>query len=417
MGGVAYTGSFTWGDDTPGFVFPDRLGPNNAKMVAECCTHESGHTVGLVHQSTYDSTCSLVAIYNIGTGSGQTGWAPIMGNSYYQNFSGWYKGPTPSGCAADQDALSVITSENGFSYRPDDHSDDPSVNPTAVIISNLSFADSGIISTNTDKDIFAFTLTQAGLFHLDANPFSVGPQNAGADLDIKLELINSSYQVLRIYDSINTLNQTIDTTLESGQYFVMVEGSGNSYTSNYGSLGSYNISGTFTPLFVTPIKQVLLSGKTDNDQNILNWSIISDEPLSILTLESSLDGAEFTTLASFPPTSISYSYSPLTKQNIYYRMKAVSATDQTVYSNVISLTINNNQQSLFNVSTMVHSQITVNAGENFNYQIADMSGRILQGGKGVAGTNTININNNPNGIYLIQIISSSQRLTERIVKL
>src|SRR5487761_2071249 len=38
VGGVAYTGSFTWGDDTPAFVFPNRLGPDNPKMVAECCT-------------------------------------------------------------------------------------------------------------------------------------------------------------------------------------------------------------------------------------------------------------------------------------------------------------------------------------------------------------------------------------------
>ena len=28
VGGISYVGSFTWGDDTPGFVFTDRLGPN-----------------------------------------------------------------------------------------------------------------------------------------------------------------------------------------------------------------------------------------------------------------------------------------------------------------------------------------------------------------------------------------------------
>ncbi len=41
VGGVAFTGSFIWGDDTPAFVFSDMLG-NNTKMIAECCTHESG---------------------------------------------------------------------------------------------------------------------------------------------------------------------------------------------------------------------------------------------------------------------------------------------------------------------------------------------------------------------------------------
>ena len=38
-------------------------------------------------------------------------------------------------------------------------------------------------------------------------------------------------------------------------------------------------------------------------------------------------------------------------------------------------------------------------------------------GTGGTGVNTININNHPNGIYIIQIISNNQRTTERIVRL
>lgn len=416
VGGVSYTGSFTWGDDTPGFVFPDKLGPYNTKDVAECCTHESGHTVGLSHQAKYDSSCNLLATYNSGTGTGETAWAPVMGNSYYRNFSGWYNGPTPYGCAADQDALSIITSLNGFTYRPDDHSDNPNVNPTAIKINNTLFADSGIITTSSDKDVFKFNLTQAGQLHIDAKPFSVGPNNEGADLDVKLELLNSSLQVIQVYDPVSILNVSVDTTLTSGVYFLVVEGAGNVNTSNYGSLGSYNISGTFSPLFVMPIKRVTLTGNTEKDKHTLNWNIISDEPVSSLTLESSVNGTTFTTLTKVPKGSQSYSYTPLTVNNIYYRLKAISATGQTMYSNVIVLKLND-ANKLFKVSTMVYSEVTVDAAEDYEYKLADMSGRILQGGKGRAGINNININNNPNGIYLIQIITNNQRLTERIVKL
>ncbi len=137
VGGVSYTGSFIWGDDTPGFVFPDRLG-YVIKLIAECCTHESGHTVGLSHQSKYTADCSLISTYNDGVGLGETSWAPVMGNSYYRNLSGWNNGPTPSGCTADQDNLSIITSRNGFTYRTDDHSDDPKNNPTPISIVNTS---------------------------------------------------------------------------------------------------------------------------------------------------------------------------------------------------------------------------------------------------------------------------------------
>ena len=417
VGGVSYTGSFTWGDDTPGFVFPNRLGPNNTKMVAECCTHESGHTVGLSHQSTYNGSCTLVATYSLGTGTGETGWAPVMGNSYYKNFSGWNNGPTPSGCTADQDNLSIITSINGFTYRPDDHSDDPGVNPTTVIINNSTFSNNGIITTNTDKDVFKFNLTETGKLHLDAKPFSVGINNNGADLDIKLELLNSTLQVIHVYDPVDILNVAADTTLNSGVYYLIVDGTGNNNSTNYGSLGSYTISGTFSPLFITPIREVSLKGKTEKDKHILNWNIIADEPVDNMVLESSTNGTSFKTLTTLTPISQSYNYTTLVKQNIYYRLKVNSTTGQSVYSNVISLKSNSNSGKIFTVSTIIHSEVTINAAENYEYKLTDMGGRIIQGGTGKSGINTININNNPNGIYLIQLISNNQRTTERIVKL
>jgi len=87
-----------------------------------------------------------------------------------------------------------------------------------------------------------------------------------------------------------------------------------------------------------------------------------------------------------------------------------------MYSNVIALKINDAQKA-FKVSTMVHSEITVNANENYEYKVVGMSGRVVKAGSGKQGNNTIDISNNPNGVYLIQILNNNQRLTERIVKL
>ena len=53
-GGVSYINSFTWGTNTPCFVFSSLLG-YNVKMIAEACSHEAGHTLGLRHQSLYDA--------------------------------------------------------------------------------------------------------------------------------------------------------------------------------------------------------------------------------------------------------------------------------------------------------------------------------------------------------------------------
>jgi hypothetical protein len=71
----------------------------------------------------------------------------------------------------------------------------------------------------------------------------------------------------------------------------------------------------------------------------------------------------------------------------------------------------------FKVSTLVHDYITINASQDFEYKMVDISGKMIIGGKGKSGLNSIGINNHPNGIYFIQIISDNQRTTERIVRL
>ncbi|HEY5391422.1 MAG TPA: T9SS type A sorting domain-containing protein, partial [Hanamia sp.] len=416
VGGVSFTGSFIWGDDTPGFVFADKLA-NSPKMIAECCTHESGHTVGLSHQAKYSGTCTLVSTYNDGNGIGETSWAPVMGNSYYRNLSGWNNGPTPTGCTADQDNLSIITSRNGFSYRTDDHSDDPAVNPTVLNITNNQFSENGIITTNTDKDAFKITIPKSGVLHVDASPFSVGPGNEGADLDMKVTLLNAGMEVVKVYDPQDKLNVTIDTTLLEGDYYLVVNGSGNANATNYGSLGSYRIGGVFSPLTVTPLSQVLLSGESNKGNYHLNWNIISDEQVKDLSMESSVDGFIFNNLAQLSTNDKSFTYSPYTNSNTYYRLKVISVTGQTTYSNIVLLKGMESTNGTFSISNMVTSEITVKAPQNYQYQIADMSGRVIKTGSADAGVTNININNSPKGIYIMQIFCNNQRTTKRIVKL
>lgn len=416
VGGISWTGSFTWGDDTPAFVFSDRL-TTTPKYIGECCTHESGHTLGLSHQAQYSTSCTLLATYNAGTGTGEIGWAPVMGNSYYKNMTLWNNGPTPSGCKADQDNLTIITTQNGFTYRTDDYSDDPSVNPSSVAISNTAFSTSGIVSTTTDKDAFKFVLPQSGKFHLDARPYSVNTATLdGADLDIKLMLLNSAYQTIGTYDPATLLNATIDTSLTAGTYYVVVQGTGNLNTSDYGSLGYYDLFGTFFAYVVLPIKDASLTGKADKGQHNLKWNIISDDPVKTLGIESSTDGLNFTTLAAVASSARSFTYTPFVNADIFYRIKIIASNDQVAYSNIITLKSGGNAEQVFKVSTFVHNEIKVNASANYQYQLADISGRIIRTGNSNAGINTINVSNAPNGIYVMQIISNNQRQTDRIIK-
>ncbi len=413
VGGIAYMGSFTWGDDTPAFVFSDKLGPYNTKMVAECISHETGHTVGLAHQSKYGNDCNTpTEPYNLGYGTGETGWSPIMGNSYYRNMTNWNNGPTPYGCTELENNLTTITTQNGFGYRADDFSE--TLNSGTYALTGNNFSVNGIITTNTDKDAFKFTLAQNLNFHLTASPYSIGANSAGANLDVKIELYKSSPTTLiATYDPLTTMSVTIDTILNAGTYYIKVSGAGNSNVSAYGSLGSYTISGTTS---ILPIRNVSLNGKVDNNKHNLSWKIIADEPIRSVEVQSSLSGSNFSALTSLAGSVTNFTYQPFKNNTVYYRLKVTSVVDQVVYSNVIALKGTETSGKQFSVSTLVQSEIVVNAAENYKYQLIDLNGRMINNGAGLKGINRINVSNQSAGMYILKLFNNEQQQTERILK-
>jgi hypothetical protein len=411
-GGVAYVGSFIWGDDTPAFVFSDRLG-YSPKKVGESISHESGHTVGLSHQSKYDGVdCNTpIEPYNTGFGTGETAWAPIMGNSLSRNFSNWNNGPTPYGCTNLQDNLTIISTQNGFGYRTDDYNE--TLNSSTYALQGNNFTVNGVISTNTDKDAFKFTLPSNSNFHLTAIPFNVQGNWIGANLDTRIELYNSSATLIRDYNPLDILSITIDTILNAGTYYIKIYGTGNSNVGSYGSLGSYTISGSFGAL---PIHDVSLSGTVDKNKHSLSWRIIADEPIKTIEVETSGDGSNFNALTMVTPAATKFSYQPYKSNTVFYRLKVTSVLNQTVYSNTIALKGTGNTDKLFNVSTLVQNEIIINAAENYQYRISDMNGRIINTGTGLRGINSVNISNQSKGMYIIQLFNNGQQQTERIIK-
>ena len=224
-GGVAFVGSFTWGDDTPCFVFSALLG-HTIKRCAEAASHEAGHTLGLFHQSSYDVNCVKISDYNAGTGTGEIGWAPIMGVGYSQNLTLWNNGPNSFGCTNYQSDLDILTTTNGFSYRTDDHAATFAAATNTPFVSN-QFNIAGVIERNTDLDLIKFTQPGLGSFQLNAVPYNVGVNNAGSDLDLQVTLYNSVQTQLNTYNPGTLLSSVIDTTLNPGTYYLKIEGKGN----------------------------------------------------------------------------------------------------------------------------------------------------------------------------------------------
>lgn len=413
-GGVAFVGSFTWGDNTPCFVFTAALGVNAVKMISEAAAHEAGHTLGLYHQSTYDANCVKTSEYNYGTGTGEIGWAPIMGVGYYKNFTLWNNGPNPYGCTSYQNDLSVITGSNGFTFRTDDYQSSFAQATNAPFINN-QFTVSGIITQSTDQDMFKFTQPAAGRFVLSAIPYNVGSANEGSNLDLQVTLYNSSQTQLNVYNPGTLLSSVIDSTLNPGTYYLRVEGKGNIYAPNYASLGSYSLQGTYMGSTL-PLRRLELSGAVVNERHKLSWLIDADEQVVEQVLESSTNGRTFSTVTQPSTTDRSYLYAPSISSAVQYRVKVTFDNGHTHYSNVVTLRNVGNDIRPKLLTNLVGSNITVTSPGSFTYEVIDLNGKLTGKGLLVKGMNNIPAASMAGGMYFIRFSDNSNQWTDKFVR-
>lgn len=57
----------------------------------------------------------------------------------------------------------------------------------------------------------------------------------------------------------------------------------------------------------------------------------------------------------------------------------------------------------------------MNATEAYDYMVVDNFGRIILNGKAAAGTKTIDIRNQPAGIYNLRLINANEQRTEKFM--
>jgi len=284
-GGIAYVGSF----DTLGsfyrtaIIFPENLAQTE-KYIAESCAHESGHTLGLLHQGV-----TAGVTYYAGQGTGTTAWAPILGNGYYKNLTQWSRGEYTQ-ANNSEDELAIITKY--ISYRIDDFGNNSS--GATLLPASTSLSTAGVIDHTGDIDVVSFR-TGAGNITLTANPAPLGP-----DLDIALELRNSAGTVIASSNPLGALNASISTTVAEGTYYLSISGTGEGNPlvtgySSYGSLGNWSLTGTVTLPAITdtipPVVNIVKPTTTANVTGIVDVSTTATDNAAISNVSFYLDSA------------------------------------------------------------------------------------------------------------------------------
>jgi len=230
----AYNGSFSDSEDIELFVWSGPYGAiyETWVWIADSVSHEAGHSLGLSH----DGTTTGIEYYE-GHGSGVTAWSPIMG---WTNFglSQWSRGEYTD-ANNQQDDLEILTTQNGFAFRPDDHGSTlPLATPVDI---STPFVAEGIIEQPTDIDYFVFTLgSETEVF------LHVSPDNLAPNLDILATLSDAEGNVLHTSNPSDALWAEFGVTLTAGDYYLSVDGAGyddpdSDGFSDYATLGYYQI--------------------------------------------------------------------------------------------------------------------------------------------------------------------------------
>ena len=297
-GGIAFLNSFDDNIDTPAFAFQQNLGNGAEKFVGEVISHEVGHTLGLVHDG------QGTAEYYQGHGAGATGWAPIMGNGYYQEMTQWSSGEY-SNSTTTEDDLAIIVAGNGFGYRADDYGNDINsgtpLSGVPGIVAPGTYILSGIIEQTTDSDWITFEVGTPQDFTLDVDPYEWG-----ANLDILAELYDNNGALVASSNPADALNASLTAVLTAGIYHIRIDGVGvrtvNDGYSDYASLGQYTITAGLTNFSNTaPVvnDQVMSVGEnsatganvgfvvaSDAENDTLAYSIVGGNPTGTFAINS-----------------------------------------------------------------------------------------------------------------------------------
>jgi serralysin len=226
--GYAKIGSFSWNSDTPAYCFTKTW--TSTKQIAECISHETGHTVGLLHDG-QNTTAGRNEYYQ-----GHANWAPIMGDSYYRSVTQWSKGQY-AGATQTQDDLYVVG--NYLGWLADD------VVGTTATTHTLPAGTtrSGRITYGSGEyDAYKFSLSVRRTVNIQSWEWY---QQVDTNLNTRIQVTNGAGTVIAQHSPTGTTRTNLNVTLNPGTYYVFVDGVGEGTAStgytNYASMGFYNL--------------------------------------------------------------------------------------------------------------------------------------------------------------------------------
>jgi hypothetical protein len=237
--GAVMKGSFEWGDETPAFVFTSMLS-NNPVWIAESISHQVGHAMGLSHHPVSQEQGTILVAQDGGSGKGCTGWAPIMGVSFYKNRTTWHTGwAGPKGELWQDDMARIAAVVGGYTEdEPEGHFEVKSNQPNVFKIS-------GVLHRYDDVDTYTITIPESGRLILQVNPIGIDSNYTKANVHLRLQCISQTGILVQQFYQKDQLDAKGQLILKAGTYTLAIAGETADQIQAPGNIGSYALQARF----------------------------------------------------------------------------------------------------------------------------------------------------------------------------
>ncbi len=241
-GGVAYLNSWstagtTYDDDVPCWCF----GMYDPASMALVISHEVGHTFGLSH----DKTAAL----DYYPGHANKLWGPIMGAPYGCTMTQWSNGQFNGSTNPEDDVAIIANAINAIDFMTDAAGNTLGAALVSDTVNGVLTINEILLDQN-DEDWFKIN-SYNGTIAITANPTATEE-----NVDISLELRDSTGILVTGSSPTGNRGASFNTVLTAGVYYIVVRPSGDGPVSTgydeYGSIGAYRISGSYTSVPSTP---------------------------------------------------------------------------------------------------------------------------------------------------------------------
>jgi hypothetical protein len=412
--GVAVIGCFAFGDETPSFVFSDRLG-NHFYKIGQIVAHEIGHALGLQHISEWNEDCTLKNEYKGQTGTVFPTFSPIMGESFDSDITGWVSDFSVLACDDVQDEISMFHSGRfGFIPVADDISN---YFAGAKTFSEFeAHVTDGIINDSNDIDIFKLSLKHARIVDIDITPNRINKQTRlGINLNLAVDLYDADSVLIRTYHDTDNIDIFIDTILNAGTYYFAVRAVGNENMPRYSSFGSYEFLYLVNNVTLNDMN-IDINGLQKGYQHELRWSFSGGTMNGTALLQHSVDGVNFSPIYKDSLRLAEFIWMPQNTGSHYYRV-GIMERDGSMggYSKVLKMGVDKKTYRLS--YTMISDKIELLMYEPGEYELIDLNGRVLQRGKLGEGYQKISLMYKPKGVVLLRILQKGARNVEKLMVL